>query len=103
LPEELASARAEMATAALAVLDLKTGPAADHWRYVLTNAANAAPEPADGWRALGLAAIRRQRETLEELRAQQRIGADAFLTVQEELDFEEVALVGDEERQIEEG
>ena len=43
-------------------------------------------------RQLGLAAIRRQRERLDELRNEQRVGADAFLILQEELDFDEVAL-----------
>ena len=33
LAAELAEARAELAAAALATLEGKTGPAADHWRY----------------------------------------------------------------------
>jgi CPA1 family monovalent cation:H+ antiporter len=46
--------------------------------------------------------MRRQRERLEELRSKQRIGPDAFLILQEELDFAEVALTSESERQIEE-
>jgi Na+/H+ antiporter len=107
LSGELAETRADLAASALQTLDRKTGAAAEHWRFVFTNAAgNASLEGAsaasDEWRAHGLAAIRRQRERLEDLRAQQRVGADAFLTLQEELDFEEVALIGDEARQMEE-
>jgi CPA1 family monovalent cation:H+ antiporter len=53
-------------------------------------------------RKLGLAALRRQRKRLEALRAEQRVGPDAFLILQEELDFAEVALSSETERHIEE-
>ena len=53
-------------------------------------------------RTLGLKALRRQRERLEELREHQAVGADAFLILQEELDFEEVSISREDERQIEE-
>ena len=53
-------------------------------------------------RRLGLAAIRRQRKRLEELRNEQRVGPDAYVIVQEDLDFAEVALTSESERQIEE-
>jgi CPA1 family monovalent cation:H+ antiporter len=46
--------------------------------------------------------MRRQRERLEELRREQRVGADAYLILQEELDFAEVALTSERERQMEE-
>jgi CPA1 family monovalent cation:H+ antiporter len=97
--------RAELDHAALVTLDGKTGAAAVHWRYRFEAACAAAKEtgdhgPQDAWRALGLAALRRQRERLEELRDEQRVGADAYLILQEELDFEEVTLTREEERQI---
>jgi CPA1 family monovalent cation:H+ antiporter len=46
--------------------------------------------------------MRRQRERLEELRNEQHIGPDTYIMVQEELDFTEVALTSERERQIEE-
>ena len=52
-------------------------------------------------RAIGLEALRRQRERLEELRAQQSIGPEAFLVLQEELDFLEVTISDEEDRRIE--
>jgi hypothetical protein len=51
---------------------------------------------------LGRVAIFRPRERLEELRAEQRVGAHALPVFQEELDFKEVALSDDDERRIEE-
>ena len=53
-------------------------------------------------RALGLVATRRQRERLEALRAEQRVGSDAFIILQEELDFAELALSEEQDRHIEE-
>jgi CPA1 family monovalent cation:H+ antiporter len=107
LASELASARADLAAAALATLDGKTGAAADHWRYGFETSRAAAmpqgdPGPLQDKRRLGLAALRRQRERLEELRQEDRAGADAFLILQAELDFQEVTLTSEEERHIEE-
>jgi CPA1 family monovalent cation:H+ antiporter len=107
LAAELAAARAAMASAALQGLAHKRGPAADHWRFAL-KAMQAGSRPSDPatpfetWRRLGLTATRRQREQLEELRNAQRVGPDAFLILQEELDFTEVSLSSDSERHIEE-
>ena len=85
----------------------KTGALAGHWRYAFETTRSAAtpsgdPDPLEEKRRLGLAAMRRQRERLDELRSEQRIGADAFLILQEELDFAEVALSSESERHIEE-
>jgi len=107
LAAELAAARADLASAALTTLDGDTGPAADHWRYSFEATRSAAtpqgdPTPAEAKHRLGRTAIFRQRERLEELRAEQRVGPDAFLVLQEELDFKEVALSNDDERHIEE-
>ena len=44
----------------------------------------------------------RVRERLEALRNEQRVGTDAYLILQEELDFAEVALTRESERKIEE-
>jgi CPA1 family monovalent cation:H+ antiporter len=107
LDEELAAARADMLSAALAQLDGKTGAAADYWRWSLGAARDAVTppihcKPLHDKRKLGLAAMHRQRTRLEELRAQERVGADSFLILQEELDFLEVAISAEADRQIEE-
>lgn len=105
---ELAEARAILATSALSTLQRANGRAAEHWRYAFETARSNATTP-DGVaefeavRRLGLAAVRRQREILSELRRDQRVGADAFLVLQEELDFQEVSLVTEPERHIREG
>jgi CPA1 family monovalent cation:H+ antiporter len=107
LAAELAQARADLATAALTTMEAQTGPAADHWRYVFEMARHAMTPggdsaPHEAKRQLGLAAMRRQRQRLGELRMQERVGADAYLILQEELDFIEVALSNEDERRIEE-
>jgi CPA1 family monovalent cation:H+ antiporter len=107
LDAELARVRAELATAALAELAGTSGPASDHLRYELeAQRAGAAPdessEPLEQRRRLGLAAVRRRRARLEELRGEQDVGADAYLLLQEELDFAEVALTIDIEEHLEE-
>ena len=107
LETELAEVRADLATAALATLENETGRVADHWRTSFEAARSAAasgdPAALDEKRRLGLAAIRRQRKRLEELRNEQRVGPDAYVIVQEDLDFAEVALTSESERRIEEG
>ena len=107
LAAELAAARADMATAALTRLEGETGRLADHWRFSFqTTCSAAAPSGGtsalDEKRRLGLAAMRRQRERLEELRNELRVGPDAYLILQEELDFAEVSLTSESERRIEE-
>jgi CPA1 family monovalent cation:H+ antiporter len=107
LDAELAEARADMLSAALATLKDKTGPAADHWRWGFGVARDAVAPPIDckplrEKHKLGLAAIHRQRKRLEELRRQERVGADSFLILQEELDFMQVSISSETDRQIEE-
>jgi len=107
LAKELAEARADMAQAALAALEGQSGAAAEHWRYGFETKRQSAmrggdTKAAEEKRQIGLAAAQRQRERLEELRAEQRVGPDAFLILQEELDFAEISLRTEEERRIEE-
>lgn len=95
---ELPRGRTELAEAALAALEGRSGPAADHWRHSFEAARDAAspsgkPAALDAKRALGLVALRRQRERLEQLRAVRQVGPEAFLILQEELDFLEVSLI----------
>ncbi len=107
LAAELASARADLAGAGLGSLDGQTGPVADHWRYAFETSRAAR----DAGRRSGAAAEQappgphgpaRQRQRLEDLRSEDRVGADSFLILQEELDFQEVTLSSEAERHIEE-
>lgn len=107
LGDELLAVRADLASAALALIGNQRGPAADYWRYGYETAqaalsAGGDMRALDEKRTIGLAAIRHQRERLETLRAEDRVSADVFMVVQEELDFREVALSSEEDRQIEE-
>lgn len=105
LGDELARLRADLAGAALAALDGKAGEAVDHWRYRFAAVPSSSPPatgPQEARRAVGLKALRRQRLRLEELRGDGNVSADAFLILQEELDFEEVSISREDERQIEE-
>lgn len=105
LDEELVRVRADMAGKALEILGGKTGAAADHWRFRFSAVPTGTPPQTgdlEARRTLGLKAIRRERERLEELRNTQAVGPDAFLILQEELDFEEVSISREDQRQIEE-
>ncbi|THD60590.1 cation:proton antiporter [Phenylobacterium sp.] len=107
LAAELASARFALATTGLASLKAQSGPAADHWRasFEVTKAAAAPdgdPHPLAAKRKVGRVALRRQRERLEALRRAGEVDAEAFLILQEELDFQDVTISDDDERQIEE-
>ena len=53
-------------------------------------------------RGLALAAVLAQRGALERLRDEQRIGPDEYLKLQEDLDWKQLAVVGDADRRIEE-
>lgn len=94
---EAARARVELAGVALDVLGDRTDPAAQFWRYEFETIRSADGPDADAReleakRELGLAAVRQQRLRLERMRDEQRIGADVFGQLQEELDFDQVAL-----------
>ncbi len=103
LDDELARARADMAGHAIATLE--DGEVAEHWRYRFAAVPTALPIATgllEAWRTVGLKALWSQRVRLEELRDAGEVGPDAFLILQEELDFEEVSISRDDERQIEE-
>ncbi len=105
LDDELVRVRADLAGAALQALDGKTGEAVEHWRFRFAAVPTTLPVatgPLEARRSIGLKALRRQRLRLEELRDAQGIGADAFLIIQEELDFEEVSISREDQRHIEE-
>jgi CPA1 family monovalent cation:H+ antiporter len=107
LATELADIRTELASTALTALEGKRGALADHWRYAFATDGGAtttggAHDRAQARRQMGLHAMRAQRQRLETLRGEQRVGPDAFLILQEELDFAETALTSEGERHIEE-
>jgi NhaP-type Na+/H+ or K+/H+ antiporter len=107
LSAELDAARADLATVGLVSLDGKSGPAADYWRYEFETLRDGAllegeNMPLEMKRQYGLIAVRKQRKRLEILRTEERVGADAYIVLQEELDFAEVALNLETDQHIEE-
>ena len=107
LDEELASARAKLASGGLASLEGESGPEAENLRYQLTMERDARSKP-ESRRSLekrvrlGLASIARKREVLHAMRDEQRIRGETFDVLQEELDWRELTLLPTEDRQIEE-
>jgi monovalent cation/hydrogen antiporter len=107
LEAELADAREDMANVALTALGGRDGPIVSHWRVALETSRKAAAEGLHDdlveHREVGLVAIRAQRNRLDELRSSGSIGSDAYLVLQEELDFAEVVHATEAERRMEEG
>ena len=107
LKQEVANGMCRLATAALTALEGQTGAEADNLRYEYLIQRDALKGPA-GVRAnkkrreLGLLAIQAEREELERMGADDTIGADTYLLLQEELDWNELTLLSDDERRIEE-
>jgi CPA1 family monovalent cation:H+ antiporter len=102
----LSAARISLAEAGLAALDGKSGAVADHWRRSLdmTRAAVSPDGDAsalDAKRELGLSVLRAQRLKLQDLRKEQRVSSEAYIVLQEELDFQEVSLTTEDERHVE--
>lgn len=107
LKQEVAKGRCHLATAALTALEGQAGTEADNVRHEYLIQRDAINGPAGGRankkrRELGLPAIRAEREELERMRADDLIGADTYLLLQEELDWTELTLLSDDERRIEE-
>lgn len=104
---EFASARACLAKVALTALAEQTGPEVEHLRYgylMQRDATDHLPgtHALQKRREVGLAAILAGREELERLEKEDLVGADTYLLLQEELDWNELMLLRDEERRIEE-
>lgn len=107
LKQEVANGRCRLAGAALRALEKRSGPEADNIRHaylVQRDSINSSRgiRASKVRRELGLSAIRAQREELERMRADDAIGADTYLLLQEELDWHELTVLCDEERRIEE-
>jgi monovalent cation/hydrogen antiporter len=104
---ELSSARASMANAALASIAGQRGSEAENLRYRFslkesTCRKETSGEPLERLRELTLRAIEAEREELEKLRIRDQIGADAYLALQEQLDWGELNTLRDDDRKIEE-
>ena len=107
LERELAEARAGLAQVALDRLQSETGAEAELLRlsYAIEHAAaidSSRSAPLQRRRVLGLAAIAAERKQLEVLRADHRLGPQAYEMLQEELDWRAMTLLPDDERRIEE-
>jgi NhaP-type Na+/H+ or K+/H+ antiporter len=107
LKQELMAARTGLASAALATLQSESGPEVENLRYsymieraAIENATHCGS--LERRRRLGLAAIAAERDELERLRGEDRVGANAYLLLQEQLDWNELTLLSDVERRIEE-
>ena len=104
---ELASARAAMAKAALVSIAGEDGPEAENLRYRFTLKERTCRQETSGesitrLRELSLKAVEAEREKLEDLRLNDRIGADAYLGLQEQLDWSELTVLRDADQKIEE-
>jgi monovalent cation/hydrogen antiporter len=104
---ELASARAAMAEAALASIAGQDGPEAENLRFRFALKERTCRQETSGesitrLRELSLIAVEAEREKLEDLRLKDQIGADAYLGLQEQLDWSELTVLRDADRKIEE-
>jgi monovalent cation/hydrogen antiporter len=107
LNQEVANGRCRLASAALTALKTETGAEADNLRFSYLIQKDAIKNPAGACsvskrRELGLSAIGAQREELERMRTDDAISAETYLLLQEELDWNELTLLCDDERRIEE-
>jgi CPA1 family monovalent cation:H+ antiporter len=104
---ELASAHFSLVRAALESIAERHGPEAENLRYRLSLKAQmcldkASLLPLERLRHLGLRAVQAERAELEHLRSADKIGPDDYLNLQEQLDWNELTLLHDADRQIEE-
>jgi monovalent cation/hydrogen antiporter len=104
---ELASARVALARTALDSVTDERGPEVENLRYRLSLKLQRCMDgqqcgPIDRLRDLGLVAIRAERSELENLRSEDQISPTTYLGLQEQLDWNELTLLRDSERQIEE-
>lgn len=100
--EELAKARRKLAAAGAAVLARSEGREADALRYTYALERGTG----SGWeryRTLGLVAVEAERKALERMREEHQVGPEDYLQLQEAIDWRELTLLPDTDRQIEEG
>jgi CPA1 family monovalent cation:H+ antiporter len=105
--DEMAALRSELARAALETLKGREDPAAAQLRAEYQTKLDARNDPASATaleqrRALGLAAVVAQRKALDQLQADNRLNADEYNLLLEELDWRELTLLPAEKRRVEE-
>jgi CPA1 family monovalent cation:H+ antiporter len=105
--DELAVLRGELTRAALAALEGREDPAAAQVRQDYQSKLDARSDPAiaagfEQRRTLGLAALAAQRKALDRLQADNRLNADEYNLLLEELDWRELTLLPAEKRRVEE-
>jgi Na+/H+ antiporter len=104
---ELTAARAALAGAALTSIAGQQGPEAQNLRYKFslkqqTCLGKTSADSVERLRELGLKAIEAERAELENLRIKDEIGVEAYLSLQEQLDWSELTMLNDDDRKIEE-
>lgn len=104
---ELNDAHRILAETALEQLEGKTGAPADNLRelYGLKGRAEADPDAAsqlDEYHDLGLKVIAAQRARLQQLLDEEQLGVEEHALIQEEIDWRELTLLPESERQIDE-
>ena len=77
----------------------------DRLRYGFSIKGGAASDRAkcqslEQYRTLGLAAVNAERQALERLRTDDRVGIEMYLLLQEELDWSELTLLPEDDRRI---
>jgi NhaP-type Na+/H+ or K+/H+ antiporter len=102
---ELREARLALAEAALEALNGREGEEVDRLRYGFSVKGAAASDRAkcqslEEYRTLGLAAVSAERQALERLRTDDRVGIETYLLLQEELDWSELTLLPEDDRRI---
>ena len=101
--DEIEAARGDLAEAALARLEGEDGPEAEALRQSyrdLRAGKGEAIARLDRHHGLALAAVIAQRERLDDLRATHRIAPEAYLLLQEALDWKQLAIANDDERRL---
>ena len=102
---ELREARLALAEAALEALNGREGEEVDRLRYGFSVKGAAASDRTkcqslEEYRTLGLAAVSAERQALERLRTDDRVGIETYLLLQEELDWSELTLLPEDDRRI---
>ena len=105
--EEMATLREELARAGLDALEIRQEAAAEHLCRELQAKLDARSDPTvaaalEQRGALGLAAIAAQRKALDQMKTDNRLNADEFNLLLEELDWRELTLLPPARRRVEE-
>jgi len=100
--DSIVQARVELAKAALARIADEPGPEAEQMRATYTEYCDGTRSSPviERRRALSLIVLKAQRERLDQLRADLSIAPDAYLQLQEELDWKQLSVASDADRRL---